>query len=504
MNRTQYAKLQVEMSRGGATYGSVDPRKLYEAARREPSRPYLAPQAIRVVVRERKPVYLPLPPSGSLTFGRDPSCSVVLTDDSISRHHAKLTQREDGLWVFRDLGSTNGSFLSEFIQPEPDDPLRQLGDRLDHVVGAGQAVVLGKAVTLALLAALPDEARTDTQSTSPATRRLDLELLDHAGHEGPVFLLGPTGSGKGYIARRIHVASGRRGRFVQINCSSLPKDATALHSELLGHERGAFTGAVTKKDGKLQAAHEGTLFLDEVESLNPEAQGFLLDLLDQNSSSAPLGADPKASYPPPRFRLISASKVPLSRTELRKDLQFRLASGGSIILPTLAERREDIQAIVSAFLQEFRKARNIHAALADDAYDLLKETPWPGHVRELLGIVETAVNVAAQRTARQGSKEVAHSRPLYVTRDAIAHQIDVHRQSIDGAGDERHPTGEYPVTQVSSLPPPRKRPADLTADDVRSALRSARGNLTHAARRLGIVVNTLKKKLRKFGIEVDP
>jgi len=154
-----------------------------------------------------------------------------------------------------------------------------------------------------------------------------------------VFLLGASGAGKTHAARTIHDCSGARGRFVLINCAGLPSDPTQLRSTLFGHVKGAFTGALKDFLGLVYEAHEGTVFLDEVESLPVVAQGFLLDVIENTGDLLPLGVSPRDAPRRPVVRFISASKVPLKKSHLRMDLAHRLADGDIIRVPSLAERR---------------------------------------------------------------------------------------------------------------------------------------------------------------------
>ena len=499
--------------------------------------PYMVPRAIRIVLAGHAPVDLALYPDQPVTFGRQSGNSVVLSDDAISREHGKLTFRDDGRWVFRDLGSRNGSFLSEFIEPEDGEPVRKLEVGIDHVVAAGQCILFGnKNAWVSLLPQLPEGARAGAQAraASEATRRLESAILDHAAHELPVVLLGPSGSGKTYVARRIHEESKRCGQFVLVSCARLPDDANTLQSELLGHVRGAFTNAVGPRLGRIQSAQDGTLFLDEVESMPRAAQDFLLDLLDGSGTWAPLGADPRTEYPRPRFRLISASKVPLAQSSLRRDLQYRLAHGGSLVLPTLEERREDIPALVQTFVERVEREQNLKVVLAPEAMKLLEDARWPGQVRELEGVVLAVIQIANGRRQRErashatgafdasalrgfleSGEEGSPPELLGIGVEAVREQLRQHALVV---GEHKLPPVEpapldpsawrrtlagHPAVSAIGEPGPsvRKRPEDLTADDIRAALESAGGNKTHAARALGIAVNTLKAKMKAFGVD---
>lgn len=500
--------------------------------------PYLVPRAVRIVTAGKPPVYVPLDPHLSYTFGRSGDASVVLEFDSISRIHGRLSYREDGRWTYRDLGSSNGSYLSEFIDPDELESARRLEPGRDHIVAAAQTIVLSNAVVrLTLLPSIPGQQAQSSTAVSDAAQILERALADHAPHALSVFLLGPTGSGKTYLAKRIHDLSGRKGQFVLVNCGRLPKDAVALHSELLGHVKNAFTGAATPKQGRIHAAEGGTLFLDEVESLSKEAQQFLLDLLDGGSGDfAPFGADPSEPVAKPDFRLISASKVPLASSGLRADLCFRLARGGVIRIPSLEERKADIPTLINVVLREMKEQRQLDAVFDPDAIRALVDAPWPGHIRDLRSAVETLVEVGANRDrARRGEYQLtsvgktledvvrasaAHGpRRVRITREQVVAELEAREQGLGLTAAQRldaDPLRTQPIdlaqaanavrraslSEVPPMPssPGRKRTEDLTADDVRGALEANAWNKTHAARALGIAVNTLKAKMKLLGI----
>jgi len=197
----------------------------------------------------------------------------------------------------------------------------------------------------------------------------------------PILLLGATGTGKELFARAIHTWSGRSGRFVDINCGALPRDL--VEGELFGHVRGAFTGAMSDYGGLISSADRGTLFLDELTSLPPEAQVKLLRVLDTGRIRR-LG---ESTDKPVDFRVLSAAQPrlgqDLAQERFRLDLLERLARA-VIRLPPLEERREDIIHLARYFAQE------LGVNLTDDAEESLHRYAWPGNVRELKSVIERA------------------------------------------------------------------------------------------------------------------
>lgn len=460
------------------------------------------PRPIRSVRVERQgqpPLVLPLYADVEYTFGRSGDSSVVFSDDAVSRQHGRLWCDAQMRWVYRDLASSNGTFRTPRGRP---DALLQVTGSGPVTLAAGDVLTLGTERSRLVL--LDTQASPQTRSTardalpSAASRALEERVQVAAHHQLPVVLFGASGTGKTFTARRIHELSGCRGTFILLNCGRLPRAPAELQSELLGHVRGAYTGAQTHRTGKLFAADQGTLFLDEVESLSREAQDFLIDVLEGTGVFAPLGAPAEERPPPPRFRLISAAKTPLGRSSLRPDLVQRLL-GDAITLPSLDERREDIAPLVARFLAEQRDERGIDAELTPEALAILRDRRWPGQVRELRRVVETTAGVlAASRRARGLDTE-----RLVVGLEALQAHLDG-QASVMGSEPEpatsQHqafvPRDEV-APDAGAPRPHRPRPADLTRAQVQAVLDAHGGNKTHAAKALGIALNTLKAKLKQ-------
>ncbi|HYO70851.1 MAG TPA: sigma 54-interacting transcriptional regulator [Archangium sp.] len=474
------------------TLGAAVPTQEAEASYREP-------RALRVQREGVEDLIVPLYPDRSYVFGRAPESTVVFPHDAVSRQHGRLSFREDHRWVYRDLNSRNHSFLGRSdVQVEGDERrhFQEIRASRDQVLEAGDVILLGNSRSrITLLDEVPHgmAGPRSQQGRSPETVRLERAINVCARHQLPVFLLWKSGTGKTYIAREIHSRSRLEGNFVILNCGRLPQDINALTSELLGHVKGAFTDASYARVGKLYSANRGTLFLDEVEFLPRLAQDFLVDVLEGTGSFAPLGAPADFREPPPRFRLISASKVALQQTGLRPDLTQRLATGDVIILPTLEERWEDIPHLVEAFLHRLKVEQQYDAELTRDAIVFLQKASWPGQIRELESTVRTVV---AREVALQSLEGIEHRRTV-ITLEAVKTYLLQRQVGFEGEGSmpRARVTVEVPVPAV------RKRPADLTAEDLREALAKHQGNKTRAAQDLGIAVNTLKARMKAFGLE---
>jgi DNA-binding NtrC family response regulator len=375
-----------------------------------------------------------------------------------------------------------------------------MGPSQDWVLEAGELVILGNGKSrISLLPEVPQglvAGPRPKHESSPATAHLERAINICARHSLPVFLLGKSGTGKTFIAREIHSRSKLEGNFVILNCGRLPQDAAALTSELLGHVKGAFTGASIARVGKFYSANGGTLFLDEVEFLPRIAQDFLIDVLEGSGSLAPLGAPADFRELPPRFRLISACKVPLQQTGLRHDLAQRLATGDVIILPTLEERREDIPNLVQIFLHRLKVEQQYDAEITSDATAFLQKATWPGQIREL----ESTVRAVVAREAARQELEGIERRRTVITLDAVRSYLS-QRQIGFGGESASALTSREPMAVADGNSSVRKRPSDLTEQDIRRILEKHQGNKTRAASELGIAINTLKARMKMLGIE---
>jgi DNA-binding NtrC family response regulator len=359
-------------------------------------------------------------------------------------------------------------------------------------IAAGQTLAFaGGANRLEFLERVPPEVSGASARggwRSSAAQDLEQSVQDAARKLGPVVLFGPSGSGKTFLAQRLHELSGRKGPYVELNCGRVPKDSTQFQSELLGHVKGAYTGAVIRRVGALFQADGGTLFLDEVESLPSEAQVFLLDLVEGNGELRPLGAEKGQARPNVRF--ICATKVPLDESPLREDLVNRLVRGHRIVIPTLAERREDIPLLVANILDVINGETGVEATLTDEAMAYLTAQSWPGHVRQLKYALYSATD------GHQGERVVLGAKPF---EDYLASE-----KVVRGKRKDQQAMATETRIEVHAGPPAaptvaaRKRPIDLTREDVEHALRAAGGVMKRAAGLLGCSPTTLREKRRKF------
>jgi formate hydrogenlyase transcriptional activator len=266
---------------------------------------------------------------------------------------------------------------------------------------------------------LEDEIRTDHQfdeiiGQSKALRAILKQVETVAPTDSNVLIFGETGTGKELIARAIHSLSGRRqGTFVKLNCAAIPTGL--LESEMFGHEKGAFTGAIAQRIGRFELAHRGTMFMDEVGEIPLELQSKLLRVLQEREferlgSSRTLRTD---------ARFIAATNRGLESMvkdrQFRSDLYYRL-NVFPVTVPPLRERPDDIPVLVRYFVQQFarRMNRNVNSISADDMRALV-QYPWPGNIRELQNLVERAVILSSGTVlaipARELERAAASSAP---------------------------------------------------------------------------------------------
>lgn len=408
-------------------------------------------------------------------LGRHDAADVVFDDAAVSRLHGVLGC-VDGRWHFEDYGSANGSRLlrrgAAVAAPvAPHVPVAVFADDVIELGGDTSRVRLSHDL------AEHERATADAGTeVSAAARAFNERLRLAARTRVPVFLLGASGVGKTWSARRIHELSRLPGAFVPLNCARLPHEPTALHSELLGHVRGAYTGADGARTGKLVLADGGTLFLDEVESLPPVAQGFLLDVLEGSGDLAPLGSG-AVRLKPLTFRLVSASKKPLADSGLRGDLCERLAEGHLWRVPGLEDRAADIPGLLAQFAREQATLLGVDVVVSAAAVRFCQSARWPGQVRMLRSAVVALAQLGLAKRVEAGREKGG----FIELRDSdfAAHLAD--RDDVFGTSRD-----EMPV---------RGDARRLTKRQIEAALQAAGGNQVHAAQALGIARNTLRRKL---------
>jgi transcriptional regulator with GAF, ATPase, and Fis domain len=302
-----------------------------------------------------------------------------------------------------------------------------------------------------------------------------------------VLLLGETGVGKGYFARVIHDRSRRASRpFVHLNCAALPENL--LESELFGHERGAFSGAVQAKQGLFESAEQGTVFLDEIGELPAAVQAKLLVAIERREVLRVGGLKPR----PIDVRFISATNRPNSEQAivgLRPDLYFRLA-GLPISIPPLRARKGEIPALAETFSREAaHRHGRVPPRLAPSAISALTRYDWPGNVRELASVLDRAMLFATDVLVETDLR-LSTAPPL---------------QSVPPGVDPVAPPAASPAVSppLATAPRPRTLPAEyqeLERRRIIETLEACGGNQSRAARELGISRKTLVTRIAEFGL----
>jgi sigma-54 specific flagellar transcriptional regulator A len=386
-------------------------------------------------------------------------------------------------------------------------------------------------------AVVPTGARMPS-GRSAAIREVVHLVQQVAQHDSSVLVLGESGTGKEVVARAIHDSSRRRtGPFVAVNCGAIPADL--LESELFGHEKGSFTGAYSTRKGRFEIAEGGTLFLDEIGDMSLPMQVKLLRVLQERVFERVGNHQPICC----NVRIIAATHRNLDeailRGQFRGDLFYRL-NVFPIEMPSLRERRDDLDVLISEFIEQNRAAGRPAIALTPAALAVLRRHPWPGNVRELGNLVERlsilngghSVDVMqlppryrpaalleelaltpAELPPTFVPERVRETSPLpslAVAPAAVAHVDEALHEELDGietlalltggadlaTGGPQADAGELPVDGIDLR-------AHLFAIEHRlisQALQRSGGTVAQAARLLGLRRTTLVEKLRKFGI----
>jgi formate hydrogenlyase transcriptional activator len=299
--------------------------------------------------------------------------------------------------------------------------------------------------------------------------------------------IGETGTGKELVARGIHDASRRKDRtFVKLNCAAITTGL--LESELFGHEKGAFTGAITQKIGRMELAHQGTLFLDEVGDIPIEIQPKLLRALQEREFER-LGSTHTRKV---NVRLIAATNRDLEKMiadrEFRSDLYYRLHVF-PIRIPPLRERKEDIPRLVRYFVQKFAKQMQKKIdSISTVVMRGLTAWDWPGNIRELENFIERAVIVTRGRSLEAPLEELRKTNTIAIPRAEDRKHEQAAGEPADSRTDKASVTDEFEKRQ---------------RDEIIQALIACKGRISGAngaAARLGINRTTLYSQMRKYGI----
>lgn len=317
---------------------------------------------------------------------------------------------------------------------------------------------------------------------SPAMRDLLSRVKTIAKSQVPVLITGETGTGKEMLARAVHASSARRDqKFIPFNCTTLVRETA--ESQLFGHKRGAFTGALNDHPGIIRAAEGGTLFLDEIGELSLELQPKLLRFL-QTGEAHPVGATGPVET---KVRVVAATNRNLAEEvragRFRQDLFYRL-NVVPLHIPPLRERREEILPLIERYLEKYRlELGKSDIRLGPEAAELMAQYAWPGNVRELCHEAQRLALFAADGEV--------------ICADRLSPAILDRSSSGDPGATKLQVTINREVTRDEAV-------AELERQLITRALARHHGNLTRAARSLELTIKGLKDKMRRLGIERTP
>jgi transcriptional regulator with GAF, ATPase, and Fis domain len=415
----------------------------------------------------------PLPEAGDVVVGRTPEAEIVIPSVAVSRRHARVSTGPNLVCIV-DLGSRNGTRING---------VRLEGERL---LEYGDVINFGD--VMAVLEEDPGEPTSHSDSVPPGGFVLELgqrslliaePMMVHvyahlerlAQSDLSILIVGETGTGKDLAASGVHCWSKRRERLlVSINCAALPEGL--VESELFGYQRGAFSGALRNKPGLLEAASEGTVFLDEIGDLSLSVQAKLLRALESREVTR-LGA---VQATPIDIRVVAATHRDLAAdvTEgrFRQDLYYRITAA-IVNLPPLRARHRELPLLARRFLEEAcRSLERPPLTITSEAMECLRQHRWPGNVRELKNLMDF---VAA--TVASGPVVPSHFGPSWAGRSQV-------------------PAGDVPSD--GRFPPLREAQQELERRSIEAALAASGGNKTRAAKLLSIPLRTFMEKVKRL------
>lgn len=409
-------------------------------------------------------------PAEAISFVRASRPDLVIMD----MNYTRTTTGEEGLILLKQIKVFHPDVPVILITAWGNIPLAVEGIRagaFDFITKPWDNHTLLGRITTALSLAAKEGTETESSFDRSAIIGRDPKLLSVldtiervAATNAPVLILGENGTGKELIAEAIHRNSNRRnGPMVKVNLGGLSQ--SLFESEMFGYRKGAFTGAVTDREGRFAAAEGGTIFLDEIGDLDINSQVKLLRVLQEHTYE-PLG-DTRTRRAD--VRVVCATNADLNdmlrKGTFREDLYYRI-NLITVTLPPLRERRDDIPLLVDHLLRKVCKAAGRELPkVTEEAMELLKAQPWPGNIRQLANIVERTLLVTPGDT------------------------LDARDFQARGISSEVHP----------DVNPGRLKSREKT--EIENAITEAGGNLTRAAALLGITRQTLYRRLAKYGIK---
>jgi DNA-binding NtrC family response regulator len=320
-----------------------------------------------------------------------------------------------------------------------------------------------------------DDGEHELLGRNPVMESLRQLIRKVARTQATVLIQGESGTGKELVARALYRESSRANApFIRVNCAAIPENL--IESEFFGHERGAFTGALNKREGRFELAHGGTILLDEISEISPSVQAKLLRVLQEREFER-VGGNRTIKVD---VRVIATTnrnlEASVEKKEFRQDLFFRL-NVVPIRVPAMRDHLEDVPFLAEEFMRRFSRKHGVHIkGFTDSATHLLMNHSWPGNVRELQNVVERAVILCGEN----GMLEPEHL-GMVLSKPADA----------QAANPAANPEIPGPSNGFSTL-------AELEKRHIFAALDHCKGNRTHAARQLDVSIRTLRNKLHEY------
>ncbi len=434
----------------------------------------------------------------------------------LGRYGAAEQPPSDIIHALRTLAPKAALILVE----EAEQPIRLLAT-LEASCGGHLAHPFRHSALSAILARLqPSATGRDTRGGTTAAGRRNAELFRSLiGHspavvrvremiqrvapsESTVMILGESGTGKEVVARNIHYFSNRsQGPFVPVNCGAIPDNL--LESELFGHEKGSFTGAISARRGRFELAKGGTLFLDEIGDMPLNMQVKLLRVLQERSFER-VGSDRSLEAD---VRIIAATHRDLDEMikagSFREDLYYRL-NVFPVEMPSLRDRLEDLPLLVDELIERMAHEQGVRVSLSPAALRSLNHYPWPGNVRELANLMERLTILKPHCQVEPGDLP-AKFRAYIPAEPVVVEAVALEAVAAGGSAERAEtPSGRLLANELNGLPPEgldlRQYIMELESSLIQSALDETNGVVAHAATLLKMRRTTLVEKMRKYNI----